>query len=91
MTERVGIRALQQNASAVVRRVSEGHVVEITDHGRVVARLVPPAADALATLVATGQASNRRRALSDEAGPLPRRRNGPTLGEILADARADES
>jgi prevent-host-death family protein len=38
----VGIRELKQNTSAVLRRVREGgEEVEITLHGRVVARLVP--------------------------------------------------
>lgn len=41
MSEQVGIRALQQNASQVVARVTAGHRVEITDHGRPVAQLIP--------------------------------------------------
>ena len=41
MTESVGIRALQQHASAVVARVARGETVEVTDRGRPVARLVP--------------------------------------------------
>ena len=45
----VGIRELKINASAIVRRVREhGEVIDITDHGEVVARLIParPAATA---------------------------------------------
>ncbi|HXM54478.1 MAG TPA: type II toxin-antitoxin system prevent-host-death family antitoxin [Candidatus Dormibacteraeota bacterium] len=39
--ERVGIRALQVNALAIVRRVAAGRRITVTDGGRPVARLVP--------------------------------------------------
>lgn len=90
MTERVGIRALQQHASAVVRRAAEGHVIEITDHGRPVARLIPMPADPLSALVDAGQASPPRRSLREENGPLRRKATAPTLGELLSESRRDE-
>ncbi len=37
----VGIRELRDNASAVTRRVAAGEIVEVTDRGRAVARIVP--------------------------------------------------
>jgi prevent-host-death family protein len=37
----VGIRALKQNASEVVRRAAAGDVITITDRGKPVARLIP--------------------------------------------------
>jgi len=39
--ERIGIRALQINAVAIVRRVAAGRRITVTDGGRPVARLVP--------------------------------------------------
>ncbi|MEP6649582.1 MAG: type II toxin-antitoxin system prevent-host-death family antitoxin [Lapillicoccus sp.] len=39
--ERVGIRELRQNASALLRRVERGEIIDITNHGHVVGRLVP--------------------------------------------------
>jgi prevent-host-death family protein len=39
--ERVGIRALQVNAVALVRRVAAGGRITVTDGGRPVARIVP--------------------------------------------------
>ncbi|HEY7198724.1 MAG TPA: type II toxin-antitoxin system prevent-host-death family antitoxin [Candidatus Dormibacteraeota bacterium] len=39
--ERIGIRALQVNAVAIVRRVAAGRRITVTDGGRPVARLVP--------------------------------------------------
>ena len=40
-TERIGIRALQVNALAIVRRVARGRRIMVTDGGRPVAQLVP--------------------------------------------------
>ena len=40
-TERIGIRALQVNALAIVRRVALGRRITVTDGGRPVAQLVP--------------------------------------------------
>jgi len=37
----VGIRALKQNASEVVRRASAGDVTTVTDRAKPVARIVP--------------------------------------------------
>ena len=38
----IGVRELKQHASQVLRRVRErGEEIEVTHHGRVVARLVP--------------------------------------------------
>lgn len=40
-TERIGIRELRQHASAYLDRVENGVVIEVTRHGRPVARLSP--------------------------------------------------
>jgi len=39
--ERIGIRSLQQHASAVLRRVRRGEPLEVTNRGHPVAFLVP--------------------------------------------------
>ncbi|MDE3103227.1 MAG: type II toxin-antitoxin system prevent-host-death family antitoxin [Chloroflexota bacterium] len=39
---RVGVRELKNELSAYLRRVNGGESVVVTDHGRPVARLVPP-------------------------------------------------
>ena len=36
----VGVRELRQNASVLLRRVKAGEVIEITEHGKPVAKLV---------------------------------------------------
>lgn len=40
-TQKVGVRELRQSASQILDRVKNGTVVEITEHGVLVARLVP--------------------------------------------------
>ena len=40
-----GIRELKDNLSRYIRRIEAGERVVVTAHGRVVAELVPPAAD----------------------------------------------
>ncbi len=83
----VGIRALKQNASAVVAEVAAGEVVTITDRGRPVAQLVPLGHDHVAGLVAAGRARPARRRLA-ELGVAPKRRPGAkSLSSILQEMR----
>lgn len=90
MSERVGIRKLQQNASAVVRHAAQGDVIEITDRGRPIARIVPISGGRLAALASAGLARPARCQASGLPPPLPAQPDRPTLGELLAQARADE-
>jgi prevent-host-death family protein len=87
---KVGVRELRQNASAVLRAVAAGEVVEVTDRGHPVARIVPVhEASRLQQLVSEGRASE---ATTDLLGakPIPRIAGRPTLSKILAELRADE-
>lgn len=87
--ERVGVRALQQNAAAVVARAAAGEIVEITDRGRPVAQLTPLPTGTLNGLIAAGLARAGRRELSTEP-PLRAHRSRRSLGELLSAARRDE-
>lgn len=88
--ERVGIRELRQNATAVLRRVAAGEVVEVTDRGRAVARIVPMhEASRLEQLLAEGRASGATGDLLD-VKPMRRVAGKPLLSEILAGMRTDE-
>jgi len=87
---RVGIRELRQNASAVLRRVAAGEVVEVTDRGRAVARIVPMHEESrLEQLMVEGRASGAAGDLLD-LRPMAPARGKPLLSKILADMRADE-
>jgi prevent-host-death family protein len=57
MSNRVGIRELRLQASALLRRVAAGEVIEITDHGHPIARIVPLRPSVLDQLVLENRAS----------------------------------
>lgn len=87
----VGIRALQQNASEVVRRAAAGETIDITDRGRLVARIVPVSGGSIDDLLASGQARPATRPMTDVLAqpPMPAG-EGPTASEILAEMRQGE-
>ncbi len=43
---RVGVRELSHHTSQYLSRVKNGDVLEITEHGRVIATITPPSAEA---------------------------------------------
>jgi len=88
--ERVGVRELRQNATKVLRRVAAGEVIEVTERGRAVARIVPMhEASRLGQLVSEGRASEATGDLLD-VEPIRRMPGKLLLSTILAEMRADE-
>jgi prevent-host-death family protein len=81
----VGIRALKQNASAVVADAVGGETVTITDRGRPVAQLTAIPSSRLRRLVDSGHARPARHNIADLAAPEP----GPSLTAELTAMRAD--
>ena len=53
--DRIGVRELRQHASRYLERVAHGETLEVTDRGRLVARLVPVTTDAWADMIAGGK------------------------------------
>jgi prevent-host-death family protein len=93
MAIRVGIRELRQQASVLLKRVAGGEVVDVTDRGRLVARIVPLRMGALDQLVAEGTASEARGDLLDvlDSLGLPTTAKGSALPSVaLAELRRDE-
>jgi len=82
----VGIRALKQNASAVVAEASAGEVVIITDRGRPVAQMTAIPTSPLQRLLAAGRIRSARRDIRELPAPLP----GPNLSAELASMRDAE-
>ena len=82
----VGIRALKQNASAVVAGVAAGQAVTITDRGRPVARMTAIPVSRLAGMLEAGRARPARRSIVG----LPAPEDGPDLSAALAAMRDDE-
>lgn len=85
----VGIRALKQNASAVVARASAGERVIITENGRPVAQMLPLGADRLAELEAAGLLRKATATMGD-IGPPKARGRRRALGEVLAGMRDED-
>jgi len=84
---------LRQQASAVIKRVVQGEVIEVTDHGHPIARIVPLRPGVLAQMVTEGRATGAGADLLDlaETLGLPADGAGPRLpSAVLADLRADE-
>ncbi len=82
----VGIRALKQNASAVVAEAAAGETVTITDRGRPVARMTSIPRSRLRALIDEGSARPARRRLGDLPLPEP----GPEISRALKEMRDDE-
>jgi prevent-host-death family protein len=93
MARRAGIRELRQNLSRYVDRVKAGETIEVTEHGRLVAALVPSAAreEPLAELRRRGLTITPASFEFSSLAPVPKRRPGqPPLSEVLAELRAAE-
>jgi len=84
----VGIRALKQNASAVVARAAAGERVVITDNGRPVAQMLP-LPDDLTSLEDAGLLRRASRTIT-EVGPPEPRRGRRALGDVLAQMRDED-
>lgn len=82
----VGIRALKQNASAVVAQVSAGESITITDRGRPVALLTPIPSSRVDQLIASGRARAARRDIAALDAPEP----GPPLTHAVISTRDTE-
>ena len=82
----VGIRALKQNASAVVAQAASGETVTVTDRGRPVAQITAIPSSQLRRLVASGQARPARHGINDLSAP----ERGPDLTAELTAMRDAE-
>jgi prevent-host-death family protein len=88
----VGLRDLRHHTSEVLARVRHGETIDVTEHGRLIARIVPVGerepTPILARLVASGRATLARR-----PGYRPRMREGngtDILSGTLAEMRDEE-
>lgn len=93
MVNTVGLRELRQQASAILKRVVQGEVIEVTDHGHPIARIVPLRRGVLAQMVTEGRATHAGGDLMDlvEELGLPADGSGSVLpSAALEKLRADE-
>jgi prevent-host-death family protein len=89
--ESIGIRELRQHASRYIERVERGESIEVTDRGRLVARIVPVTGDTWSDLLASGRVRTPDEPgdVLDEA-PLPLASGETPASVVLADMRAHE-
>ena len=87
----VGVRALRQRASELLRLVERGETVEITDRGRPVALLTPlPEGSPLDRLRAAGQIESASEAPGDLPEPLVLAAETESASSALQRLRRDE-
>lgn len=91
-THAVGLRDLRHHTSEVLARVRHGETIDVTEHGRLIARIVPVGdrepTPVLARLVETGRATLARR-----PGYRPRMRSADgtdRLSDAVAELRDEE-
>jgi antitoxin (DNA-binding transcriptional repressor) of toxin-antitoxin stability system len=82
----VRIRALEQNAAAVVAEAAAGETVTILDRGRPVAQITAIPTSRVESLIDAGQARVGRRRITDLRAPSA----GPSLSRKLESMRAAE-
>jgi antitoxin (DNA-binding transcriptional repressor) of toxin-antitoxin stability system len=85
--ETIGVRELQQRASAAIRRVRRGEILGVTDRGQLVAVLAPPSVTVgTGSLIAAGRVRLARRI----QGPLPAPVAVPrSIGSVLDELRGE--
>lgn len=91
--DRVGVRELRQNLSVYLRRVERGETLDVTEHGRPVARLSPappPEASVLERLVAEGRATAANRSMADLPEPIQLPPGGLNASDALRQMREDD-
>ena len=85
--ETIGIRELQQHASAALRRVARGETLGVTDRGRIVAVLSSPSGSAgVAALTMSGRVQPARRRIVDLTSPVTTQRS---TSDVLDELRED--
>lgn len=88
----VGLRELRHNTSEVLARVRHGETIDVTEYGKLVARIVP-VGDREPTPVLDRLIEDGRVALAVRPGYRPRMRAGDgtgQLGDALAAMRHEE-
>ena len=87
--DQIPIRSLNQDTAGVLARVEHGEVVEITNRGRPIARIVPVSPDSMAELVANGTLTPPT-ILAPFAMPSVAADLGPDAGELMTVLRDEE-
>jgi prevent-host-death family protein len=82
-------RELRNNSAEVLRAVSAGETIEVTNHGEVAAVLVPPSLTPYERLVLAGKVREPRKDRPVDLRSIRRVTAPVTTAEIIADVRGD--
>lgn len=91
---RIGVRELRQNLSVYLDRVKDGEALDVTERGRLVARLgpaVPRGNSRLEQLIADGRATEAHGDLLDLGPPLPLPIGSALPSEVLRHMRDEDA
>ena len=80
-------REMRNNSSEVLRAVSAGETIEVTNYGEVAAVLVPPSLTAYERLVVAGKIREPSADRPVDLRRIPRSSAGVATNTILADVR----
>jgi len=83
--ERIGIRELNQQTSHYIAKVKAGETIEVTDHGELVARLVPAQGGTGSKLLDQLIADGRARPATSDSLDFPWLRTDKPDGISVAD------
>lgn len=95
MAATVGIRELKNKLSAYIRRSEAGEIIEITAHGRTVARLAPPkrarraVPGRMEALIASGTVRPPLESGSPTEGWIPLRLPPGTAAQLIDEDRGE--
>jgi prevent-host-death family protein len=83
---RIAHRELRNNSSQILDEVRNGEIIEVTNHGEVVAVLIPPAATPYELLVAAGKVRVSRPGANTFSSIRARRTDRDAL-DVLSEMR----
>ncbi|MGH3247152.1 MAG: type II toxin-antitoxin system Phd/YefM family antitoxin [Trebonia sp.] len=82
-------RELRNNSSEILRAVSAGETIEVTNHGEVAAVLVPPALTVYERLIVAGKVREAAPERRVDLRNVPRVAAPVSSGQLIADVRGD--
>jgi hypothetical protein len=85
----VGVRELRQSASQILDRVKDGAVIEITEHGVPVARLIPITKSLYEEYIAAGLIIPAENPITQFKMPTFKLKGKKTSTELLMEIRAE--
>ena len=88
--QQVGVRELRQDASGILRQVKGGECIEITEHGRPIARIVPIGPSLYEEAILSGLIIAPTISSTEPMPRLIKAASGLNSTDVLMEMRAEE-